>query len=292
MAHPKVSVVMSVLNEARYIAESITSVLTQTCEDLELIVVDDGSSDESVAIVNGFAAMDSRVVPVHSPQRGLVAASNAGCALAKADLIARLDGDDLCSRERLEIQLAGLAQNTNVALLGTAIRVIDKSSNELFQMVWPTWQQGLKEYLLMDCCVSHTSVVFRKKVFEQLGGYRSAFLYAEDYDFFLRVADRNVLDNSTELLCAYRLHELQVSQTQVEQQVLSAIGARLATSHRRAGRSEPLWSSGVVEEEDLRGLGIAPARINSLLGEYIAGACEPAKGWRWKRSPFYTAGSQ
>ena len=100
MRTPKISVVMSVYNNAPYLAKSIESIMGQTCSDFEFIVIDDGSTDGSGAIIDGYATQDARIRVVHQENRGTIAAATRGLELARAELIARMDGDDIADPVR------------------------------------------------------------------------------------------------------------------------------------------------------------------------------------------------
>ena len=126
MSSPRVSVVMPVRDGERFLREALGSILAQTLEDVELVVVDDGSSDSTPAILEESAGRDGRVRVHRQEPGGLTAALNAGCALAQAALIARMDGDDVMLRDRLERQAAFLDDHPEVALLGGGIVLIDE----------------------------------------------------------------------------------------------------------------------------------------------------------------------
>ncbi|MBI5094602.1 MAG: glycosyltransferase family 2 protein [Candidatus Hydrogenedentes bacterium] len=110
-AAPAVSVVMSVYNGERYLAEAIESILGQTYRDFEFIIIDDGSTDESLKIVEGYASRDNRIRLVSRPNRGLAAALNDGIEIARAPIIARMDADDVSLPKRFEKQMLYMAQH-------------------------------------------------------------------------------------------------------------------------------------------------------------------------------------
>jgi glycosyl transferase family 2 len=179
-----------------------------------------------------------------------------------------------------------MTSHPEVALLGSRTECIDHAGQLLFRMNWPRWSEGLHDLLLLDCCVAHTAAMFRKDTFVELGGYRSQFQDAEDYDLFLRMSDRHVVDNLPSVLCQYRLHQRQVSTRKLSQQALSGIAARLATTARRAGRPEPHWAGPAVSRSDLIRYGVTPARIDSLIATFEASNERYAEGWRWYRTNF------
>jgi hypothetical protein len=215
-----------------------------------------------------------------------VKAANYGCALSRGYFIARLDSDDIAKCDRLEAQVAFMIANPAIALVGGAVECIDMDGKWLFNMRWPGRVDGLHDYLLLDCHISNTTVLLRKSVFEDVGGYRDMYQDAEDYDLFLRISDNHLVDNLPKILCQYRLHPNQVSANRGPQQIISGIGARLATRARRAYRHEPTWKGEVVSREDLIKEGISAERIDSMTREY-AEFSSYSDGWRWKKKKFF-----
>lgn len=283
---PLVSVVMSVYNGAKFIGKAVESILSQTLRPLELIVVDDGSTDETHEMIASYSAQDSRIKLIRKEHTGLVDSLNTACQLAKGDYVARLDADDIAIKSRLEKQVSYLFRCPKIHLLGGHVDCIDDWGHALFTMKWPSIEQGLIDYMLLDCHISHTAVMFSRHTFSHLGGYRPMFMHAEDYDLFLRFGDNHGIDNLQEVVCQYRLHADQISVDQLRQQIVSGIGARLATRSRRAKMQEPAWLRGVISEEAILSQGISKKRIEGLVREYQYGNQNRAGGWRWSRSPF------
>lgn len=285
MAKPLLSVVMPVKNGAAYLDTAIESILSQTFSDFELLIIDNGSADESLVKAVAFQRQDRRVRVMNRAQSGLSEALNFACNHAQASLIARMDADDFSLAYRFETQMAMFRHCPNLALLGTAIRCVDANGTSLFEMIWPRASGGLRDYLLLDCCICHPTVMFRKRAFDSLGGYRSAYKWGEDFDLFLRFSEKYDIDNSPEILLNYRLHDRQVSKLQAEQQIYTGIGARLATRARRAHLPEPVWPKGVVNRDDLLRLGVSSERLQSLIQRYEASKQTLTTGWRWAKGP-------
>ena len=286
MSGPLVSVVMATWNGIAFLEEAVTSVINQSLQEFEFIIVDDGSTDGSLDLLRQYARWDPRINIVSQAHAGLVEALNRGCALARGRYIARLDSDDIAKPQRLEIQVRYLDEHPTTVLLGGHIECINENGDVLFMMAWPGSTDGLHDYMLLDCCVSHTTVMFRRDVFVRLGGYRSEFRHAEDYDLFLRMSDKDVIDNLPLPLCQYRLHREQVSMRDCEQQVISGVGARIVTRHRRASHREPILEGEYVGRGDLKRWGVDEQRLESLIGEYYAAKNETTGGWRWTKLPF------
>jgi len=289
---PLLSVVMAVHNGDSYLDTSIRSVLQQSFDDFEFVIVNDGSSDRTSDIISAYKQQDSRIRAFNQPQQGLVASLNRGCALANGKYIARLDSDDIAKEYRLELQARYLENNPEIALVGGATECIDAEGNISFVMRWPGRRDGLNDFLMLDCSISHTTVMFRKDVFDSVGGYRHIYLHAEDYDLFLRIGDQYVLDNLPTIVCQYRLHGNQLSQQNFGQQILSAIGARIATRERRANRPEPTWGEMPISRNELKQHGVKEKRIDSLVSEYRKSNMYQSVGWRWRSLPFCEVTSQ
>jgi glycosyltransferase involved in cell wall biosynthesis len=214
MADPSVSVLLPVRDGARFLAEAVDSVLGQTLTDFELIVVDDGSTDGSAAILERVA--DPRVSVLREPPRGLVAALTTALAHARADYMARMDADDVSEPRRLERQLELLEMRPDVAMVATWVTVVDEEGRELRREVLPAEHEDLVRRLLLRNPFQHGSVVLRRTALEAAGGYRSDYGANEDYDLWRRVAHEGRLACVPEALYRYRLHADAVTRTDPE----------------------------------------------------------------------------
>ncbi len=203
MTGPAVSVLMGVWNGAPQVREAVRSVLSQTMAELELIVIDDESSDATPAILESFR--DSRLRVARRTRGGLTSALNAALGLARAPLVARLDADDVALPERLDRQLGFLARNPDVGLLGTAAREVDAAGREVAILRPPTGDAEIRRTLIRRNPFVHSSVVMRRAVMEQAGGYNPAFPVAQDYDLWMRMSRVTLMANLSELLVVRRL---------------------------------------------------------------------------------------
>lgn len=208
-----VSVVLPVHNGGRYLEAAARSILNQTHRDLELIVVDDGSTDGSGSIVEAIG--DPRVRLFRNEQnRGLPAALNRGLAAARAEIVARQDADDLSHPERLEKQVMYLTSNPSVGLLGTQAWMIDEEGRCCGSVTHACAHDGLVWELSFDNAFLHTSVAFRRHlVLKQHGGYDEAWPYNQDFDLWLRLARVTRLANLPERLVASRIHGTSMTKT-------------------------------------------------------------------------------
>ena len=265
---PLVSVVMPVRDAERFVARAVNSILTQTLGDLELIVVDHASSDRTPEILSGIAREDARLrVRRLDADVGLAEALNRACEEARGPLIARMDGDDVAMPGRLERQAAYLADHPSVALVGGAALVIDDAGTGYHTRRPPTGDPDIRAILLVRNCFIHPTVMARRGALSQVGGYRAKFTRAEDYDLWLRLAERHELANLPEVVLHYRVHAAQVSHRALEQQVVSALAAQAASRRRRAGLDEGLAGDGEIGRADLAALGVTEDAVESALAK-------------------------
>ena len=186
---PTVSVVVPAYNVASYVGSTIESALTQTYHDFELLVVDDGSTDETGAIVDAFAARDSRVRVVHQPNGGLSSARNAALRLARGSYIALLDGDDIWDRRFLEAQLATFDLRPDVSVVtGNALFLGGPHDGAPVRPVPDTRPDPTLASILDDEEAVFIMSMFRRSVYEAIGGFDESMRTNEDYDFWLRAA--------------------------------------------------------------------------------------------------------
>jgi glycosyltransferase involved in cell wall biosynthesis len=206
---PAVSVLMSVYNGAPWIAQAVASVLAQTDGDLELIVVDDGSTDATPGLL--AAATDPRLRVERQSRTGLTRALNRALGVARADLVARLDADDTALPERLARQRAFLAAHPEVGLLGTAAREVDGGGVPVRVVQPPVDDAALRRALIRANPFVHSSVMLRRALLARAGGYDETLAVAQDYELWMRLAGLTRLANLSEVLVERRLGEGRVS---------------------------------------------------------------------------------
>ena len=269
MPSPSMSVIVPVRNSERYISESVNSVLSQAFADFELLVIDDGSSDATEAILAEFQKADPRLRVFKNPGAGLVDALNHGIACASSELIARMDADDVCLPDRLQRQYDYLGGHPEIAAVGTQVRFIDEQGALTEEkIILPESPQTIAEMLLKGCCLRHPTVVMRREALERLGGYRQELVYAEDYDLWLRMSEHYALANLPETLLLYRVHAAQISEQKEWSQRLARNLALFAAVERRRGGEDPIGSYACFEQgsvkQTCRGLGCAGCICESV----------------------------
>lgn len=202
---PKVSVILPVYNCEQYIFETVQSVLNQTFADFELLIVDDCSTDNTVAIIKEFN--DDRIqLTLKEKNTGYTDSLNYAVSIAKGQYIARMDGDDICVSTRFEKQVAFLDENPNIILCGSAIQII--GTNTVLRH--PSSHEAIKIKLCFSSSFYHPSVMGRVEVF-QANPYDKKYEPAEDYDLWTRLVFQGELANLEEVLLLYRVHDNQVS---------------------------------------------------------------------------------
>jgi hypothetical protein len=237
---PLISVILPVYNAEKYVREAVESVLTQKFSNFELIVINDGSTDGSGAILRELAARDTRIVLVDRPNKGLVSTLNEGMELARAELIARMDADDVALPERLAEQYHRMSEAPNLGVLGSFIVLIDAMGQIIRQGDYPISEREVGEFLETGCPFAHPTVMMRKKAVVAAGGYRRAFSHAEDYDLWLRIHELGyALSNIPKPLLKYRVHDTNVSLVHREQQELATVIAKLCHRMRVAKLPDP-----------------------------------------------------
>lgn len=193
MKTPLVSILMAVRDEERYLPSALDSIRRQTLSDWELVVVDDGSCDSTADILKIYSEKDTRIRPVFRRAEGLVPALRNGFHRCRSDLVARMDGDDICHPRRLEKQHRYLLENPDTTLVASNIRYFPARNVREGMRHYEKWQNSLADQelierdMFVESPFTQPSVMFRKQAIESVGGYRDMG-WAEDYDLWLRLA--------------------------------------------------------------------------------------------------------
>ena len=240
----KVSVVIPVHNGERYLAEAIESILSQTFRDFELLIVDDGSTDGSRAVMERYARQDARIRILCQANRGVSAAGNRGLAEARGEWVARLDADDLFLPEKLERQLAFVRRYPDVRIAGTLGHFIN-GAGRFIGLVSTDGPFTRAQFEAMTArgepvFFVHSSTLMHRETVLAVGGYREQFVQAEDVDLWLRMAERgHLLLKMPEPLLLYRLHGASLTMSRNAEQKLQHRWVMACAAARRKGREEP-----------------------------------------------------
>lgn len=240
MPEPRLSVAMSVFNNAPFLTFAIESILAQTFTDFEFLIVDDGSTDGSTEIIDRFALIDDRIRVTRQANRGLVASLNHMIDWARAPFLARMDGDDIAVLTRFDRQLAFLEARPEIGVVGTWTNSIDEQNRFRPDVDGhPTTHDAFLVALERGPLLCHPSVVMRTDIVRGVGGYHAAFRHCEDYDLWLRLSERTRLCSLPERLLNYRHSSDQVSSRHAVAQQVGAAVAWEAHRERIAGRPDP-----------------------------------------------------
>lgn len=196
---PKVSVVMTVYNEEDWIRRSVISVLNQTYEDFEFVIVNDGSTDRTREILDSEFS-DRRIKIFNRENRGRVKALNQAVKLTAGEYIAILDADDYCLPERLKKQVEFLDRNPSVGIVGTAYYRYDEIRKEKCIRRYPTEDEQIRKEMAKYIPMAHSSVMMRKSCLEKTGHYNEQFDTLQDMELFIRIAKKYKLSNLREPL--------------------------------------------------------------------------------------------
>jgi hypothetical protein len=225
---PRVSVLLPVFNAEQVVHEAVNSILGQTFHDLELVVIDDGSTDASVA--RAFSLEDPRLRLVRHPEnRGIVAALNSGLSAANGELVARIDADDIAMPDRIEKQVAFMDERPEIGVLATGWTTVRLDGHPVSELSPVRHHGGLRLNLLFGNPIHHATVLFRHALADQVGGYLSEPWPVEDYDLWLRLSERTLLAALPQSLTLVRHSERGISAQNTALQV--AMVARLSYTH-------------------------------------------------------------
>ncbi len=240
-----ISVVMGVYNGARTLEATLDSILGQTERDFEFIIVDDGSSDATAAILEAYAARDPRIRVIHQANAGLTRALIAGCAAARGTYIARQDAGDLSDPHRFELQRRALDADPGVVFVSSATRFSGPEMEPLHVVrssgaaLDPAYVLDLsKPRALADGPTCHPSVMLRRDAYERAGGYRAAFYYGQDHDLWYRLAEIGKFQALGEVLYTARVTPDSVSGAARPQQEKIGRLSQAALEARQRGESD------------------------------------------------------
>jgi len=205
---PLVCVVMPVYNGQRFVKRAIQSVLEQTFADFEFVIVDDGSTDETPAILRECAARDERIRIISRPNTGIVGALNDGLAAATGKYLARIDADDWSAPGRFELQVQRLDSDPRLVAVGCGAVVVDPDGERLGEFPVPLEHEEIEaQHLAGESSIHHPAVMMRTQAVRQVGGYREGFCPAEDFDLWVRLGEVGRLANLADYLITKRLTE-------------------------------------------------------------------------------------
>ncbi len=238
---PKISIIIPNFNCEKFIERSIQSILTQTFNEFELIIVDDASNDNSIENILKFLS-DDRVRLIELKKNiGNFGARNIGIDASRGQFIAAMDSDDIAARDRLALQFDAIKSGT-YACVGSQGYLIDENDVIIKNINRPVDSELLKISLLKDNFILHSSLLFNRKILEkeQIIGYNTYYHFSSDYDFVSKCSFRFKISNLSERLVYYRAHTNQISKKNKNSQ----------TSYAREIRISILKELGIVPDKD------------------------------------------
>lgn len=275
---PLVSVVMPVRNGAKFLTAAIESILAQTVTDFELLVIDNGSTDDSVEIVRDIAERDARVVLVELGEVGLVAALNEGLRRARGTFVARMDADDVAQPERLASQVDFLDAHPSVIVVGTGYRYVDSRGEPLATRRTETGTERVRAAMLFGNPIAHPSAMLVPSRAPSPLRYDDSFPDAEDFELWTRLVGSGGVDNVDRVLLDYRRHDASVTSVDATTGRNSSIEALLAATSwpPRSGR----WALGRTFNSVQGGVGA----VGLVAGIVTVNALNFVRPWAHRRT--------
>jgi len=225
---PLVSIVMVNYNHEDFLQDSIDSIIQQTYQNWELILVDDGSTDKSVDIIRSYN--DSRIKPIFLPENSHICiATNRGLEQVKGELVARLDSDDIWRKDKLEKQVKFFDEHPDANVSFTKLDIIDETNTvvndkikdlyDLYNHRQKDQKDWLRFFFFVGNSLIQSTMMYRKSALDKVGYFNLAYAQAHDLDFFIRLAKHYTFDFIEEPLCRYRRIENQNSSTDPEKEM-------------------------------------------------------------------------
>ena len=273
---------MSVYNGCAYVEDAIQSVVAQTYPTLELVVIDDGSTDDTPAILERWRAADHRIRVHGHANVGLPGSLNCGCSLAKGELLARIDADDVAPPDRLRAQVQAMVERPDIVLLGGAAVFMSHRHVPVFTLRYPLRHDLIVRALRVHNAFNHSAVIMRRHAFEYVGGYRTELTCCEDYDLWCRLSETASVANLPDPMVFCRLHPGQFTTGGLEQQWMELYAVGHAARMRRATGSDPLDGRVGVTWDLLAEFGIDPSEVRASVaaGSAIREAMMELAGYR------------
>lgn len=249
---PSISVVMSVYNGGHYLKKAIESILHQTFTNFEFVIVNDGSTDNSLQLITKYACHDKRIRIVNQDKKGLTRSLNRALYFASGEFIARQDADDISMPDRLEKQRHFLEQNTEYCLVGSGRLEIDEKGEVLINLPIVSKDEAIRKIITKVNIFVHGSILFRANMLRAEGFYREQFPYAQDYDLILRLLEKYKVFNYPGYLYKLRITQSSISR---EKGLLQDKYAELARKlyferARLCNENYDYWYKRIIEKND------------------------------------------
>ena len=238
---PRVSVIVPVHNAGPYLRDALESLSRQSFDDLEIVAVDDGSTDASRQILWEHRRREPRLRVLEQPHRGTAQARDAAIAAAQGELLAFHDADDLAMPERIARQVAFLDAHPDLDVVGGALWSISADGHPLREFRPPRGPETVRAHLefRFHPAIAYVTVMVRRTTWERIGGHRAQFSVGQDQDALIRLLPAR-MDNVPEVVTLYRRHTRQATQRKQALVVYTAVMAKASHHCRRQGRPDPV----------------------------------------------------
>ena len=282
MLNPTVTVLMSVFNEQTYLRAAIESILNQTFSDFEFLIIDDGSKEPIENLIAEYK--DGRIRSFRHENMGLARSLNEGLRLASGTYIARMDGDDVCRSDRLELQIRQMAAHPQIDLLGSFFDIVDENgklieTKELIRdPIYRLWR------LQFHNNYGHGTVILNKQSVIDAGMYDETLLYAQDYDLWSRISRKDNTGMIPEVLYHYRLVQQsgQASVRNYDAQLAAAINisnrnlqaCNPSLSEAECVEIRALYWKFQIEDVTVDGLKVFPATLDGFCRRFNISAAD------------------
>ncbi|MFL2603723.1 MAG: glycosyltransferase family 2 protein [Flavobacteriaceae bacterium] len=224
MNSKSVSILLPVYNGEKFITQAINSIFDNSYQNFEIVLIDDGSTDNTVPLVNKFK--DDRIHLFKKSNSGLVESLNYGISKCKNEIIMRMDADDKLHPSKIELQLSSFLKR-KVVLIGTEAKVFNEYDSKLTNIYLPAYHEDIVHSMInLRPGLIHGTIMFYKEAIEKVKMYSTKLEHAEDYDLFYRLAKIGELSNLKEQLYYIRKHDQNVSHLNAKLQLTNTLIAR------------------------------------------------------------------
>lgn len=212
---PRVSVIVCTYNRASFIPQAIDSIIGQSYTNLEIIIIDDASDDNTEEIINRYINNHSNIYYYRNENNlGIANSRNKAISLAKGEYIAPLDSDDFwMDRDKLKKQVEFLDANPDYALLGGGIMHVDANSRPVKKVLFPVYDSLIRNIILQFNPFAQSTLLFRKDVVLECGGYSTEYKVCDDYDLWMKIGLKYKFTNIPQVLAGYRVHGGNITHT-------------------------------------------------------------------------------
>lgn len=262
---PTISVLLPTFNDSLYLHDAIDSIMHQSLEDYELLVIDDSSTDNTAQIISGF--QDPRIKVIQNEKNlGLAASLNKGLALAQGKYIARMDGDDISFPDRFERQIDFLNEHPDVFILGCNTIRIDADGNFIDKSDYPNSDALIRYSLFFRNAIAHPTVMMRSELFNKHNYSYNLFDSGQDFDLWTRIPNEHKFWNLPDFLYYHRRHSKSITSTKDTKSLEKPFESRQKYIERITGKSLTLQQVAMIKTpQDLDNINDAKKVLDALV---------------------------